>query len=321
MGVSINALNSNSSSLEGRQYAQHVQEMGKLTWDWMLRPYLYSMRLFHALSRPGARHKHCLAGLHNFTRSVIAQRKAQRAASNSSESTSHGGNFLDILLQMQADGSVPITDAELQEEVDTFMFEGHDTTGVSLAWTVYCLGRNVDVQLQLQRELDDVMGQRCVPEHDDLQRMPFLHACIYESLRLYPPVPMFSRTTTEPMTVGGVTIPCGMDVSISPWLLHRDSTVWSRPDEFLPERWLGEEGCGHKVHHFSYMPFAQGPRNCIGRMFALNEEKVLVATIAKQFTIAALHNLDEVQPSPEIILRPKSGVWVKLWRRDAQALA
>jgi hypothetical protein len=56
-------------------------------------------------------------------------------------------------------------------------------------------------------------------------------------------------------------------------------------------------------------------------MFAVNEEKILVATVAKQFTIAALHNLDEVQPSPEIILRPKSGVWVKLWRRQPLAHA
>jgi cytochrome P450 family 4 subfamily V len=299
----------------------HVQEMGKLTWDWMLRPYFSSMRLFHLLSRPGRRHKECLAGLHDFTRRVIAQRKAERATSISAAPSPRGSNFLDTLLQMQADGSAAITDAEIQEEVDTFMFEGHDTTGVSLGWTLYCLGRNVDFQLQLQRELDAVMGQRTVPDHDDLQRMPYLHACISESLRLYPPVPMFSRTTTEPLTLGGVSIPRGMDVSISPWLLHRDSAVWTRPDEFLPERWLGDDGCGNKVHHFSYMPFAQGPRNCIGRMFALNEEKVLVATIVKQFTIAALHNLDEVQPSPEIILRPKSGVWVKLWRRELQAHA
>jgi cytochrome P450 family 4 subfamily V len=217
---------------------------------------------------------------------------------------------------MQADGSAAITDAEVQEEVDTFMFEGHDTTAVSLAWTLYCLGRSVHSQLQLQRELDAVMGRRTVPEPDDIERMPYLHACISESLRLYPPVPMFSRTTTEPMSVGNVSIPSGMDVSISPWLLHRDAAVWPQPDEFVPERWLGDDGCGRKVHHFSYMPFAQGPRNCIGRMFALNEEKVLLATIVKQFTIAALHNLDEVLPSPEIILRPKSGIWVKLWKRE-----
>jgi cytochrome P450 family 4 subfamily V len=217
---------------------------------------------------------------------------------------------------MQHDGSVSITDDEIQEEVDTFMFEGHDTTGVSLAWTLYCLGRNIDTQLQLQRELDAVMGQRAVPSHEDLERMPYLHACISESLRLYPPVPMFSRSTTEPITLGNVTVPRGMDVSISPWLLHRDSSVWPQPDDFLPERWMGDDACAHKVHHFSYMPFAQGPRNCIGRVFALNEEKVLVATIVKQFIVAALHNLDEIQPSPEIILRPKSGVWVKLWRRQ-----
>jgi cytochrome P450 len=317
MGVSINALTGNACSAEGRRYAMQVQEMGKLTWDWMLRPYLYSMRLFHALSRPGKRHRECLAGLHGFTRSVIAQRKAERSAA--SPPCSRSNNFLDTLLQMQADGSVAITDEEIQEEVDTFMFEGHDTTGVSLGWTLYCLGRNVDVQLQLQRELDAVMGQCTVPEYEQLERMPYLQACISESLRLYPPVPMFSRTTTEPLTVGSVTIPRGMDVSISPWLLHRDSTVWDRPDEFLPERWLGEDSCSQRVHHFSYMPFAQGPRNCIGRMFALNEEKMLVATVAKQFVIAALHNLDEVQPSPEIILRPKSGVWVKLWKREPLA--
>jgi cytochrome P450 len=318
MGVSIDALMSNSSSLEGKRYAMHVQEMGKLTWDWMLRPYLYSMRLFHALSRPGRRHKQCLAALHGFTRSVIAQRKAERQSSSAS---ARSGSFLDILLQMQADGSVAITDAEVQEEVDTFMFEGHDTTAVSLGWTLYCLGRNLELQLQLQRELDTVMGRRTVPEYEDLEHMPFLQACISESLRLYPPVPMFSRTTTEAMTLGGVSVPRGMDVSISPWLLHRDSTVWPQPDDFLPERWLGDDGCAHKVHHFSYMPFAQGPRNCIGRMFALNEEKMLVATVVKQFTIAALHNLDEVQPSPEIILRPKSGVWLKLWSREPQAEA
>jgi cytochrome P450 len=213
MGVSINALMNNSSSLEGKRYAMHVQEMGKLTWDWMLRPYLSSMRLFHMLSRPGKRHKECLAGLHDFTRKVIAQRKAERASLSSGAAPgARGSNFLDILLQMQADGSAAITDHEIQEEVDTFMFEGHDTTGVSLGWTLYCLGRNIDCQLQLQRELDAVMGHRSVPEHADLERLPYLQACISESLRLYPPVPMFSRTTTEPLAIGSVVVPRGMDV-------------------------------------------------------------------------------------------------------------
>lgn len=105
--------------------------------------------------------------------------------------------FLDLLLQSRDElTGKPLTDADLQEEVDTFLFEGHDTTSAGIVWTIYLLGRNPDALKKLQEEVDalyDRLGQDARPVLKDVVDLKYLECVLKESMRLYPPVPMIAR--------------------------------------------------------------------------------------------------------------------------------
>lgn len=104
--------------------------------------------------------------------------------------------FLDILLLTQKEKG-QLTDENIQEEVDTFMFAGHDTTSSAISFLVYVLSQHPDVQEKVYEEAMLFVGKEKEP-------MPYLEAVIKETLRLYPPAPLFGRRTTEPFQISGL---------------------------------------------------------------------------------------------------------------------
>ena len=169
-------------------------------------PWLFNDFLFR-LSPYYAEWKRSLEILHGFTRSVIRERKAEFSSSlNAKEETDDPDvfvgkrkrrlAFLDLLLEAAGPNGEILSDEDIREEVDTFMFEGHDTTAANMAFTCYNLALHPEIQKRAQAEVDDIFADD--PERDptteDLNRMKYLECCIKESLRLYPSVPMMSRT-------------------------------------------------------------------------------------------------------------------------------
>lgn len=118
----------------------------------MLRPYLW-WDLIYSLTPSGRENKHCLEILHGLTRRVIAQRDADFDSSETPKRPA----FLDILLKAKRDDPT-ITFDDIQEEVDMFMFEGHDTTAVAAGWACHMIGSHPDVQRKLHDEIDRVLG-------------------------------------------------------------------------------------------------------------------------------------------------------------------
>ncbi|VDK54902.1 unnamed protein product [Gongylonema pulchrum] len=109
--------------------------------------------------------------------------------------------FLDLMLDMHAKGDLPLQG--IQEEVDTFTFEAHDTTSASMNWFLHLMGTNPDIQEKVQREVDEVYGEADRPiTYEDLGRLKFLEACIKETLRMYPSVPIQARLLTEDTKIG-----------------------------------------------------------------------------------------------------------------------
>ena len=146
---------------------------------------------------------------------------------------------------------------------------------------------------------------------DDL---PWTVAVIKESLRLYPSAPILARSSIEADDVGGVPIPANTDVLVSTWLLHRHRDLWSEPDEFRPERFLGE--AGETINRFAYLPFGIGPRVCIGARFAMMEMAIVLAVLLRDLKFRFAGHRHPL-PVMRITLQPDVDVAMKVTRRSA----
>lgn len=172
-----------------------------------------------------------------------------------------------------------LTDAELRDEVMTLFLAGHETTATLLTFLFLALARSPEVRGQVQAEVRAVLGDRA-PTAADLRNLPLLNACIQETLRLYPPAWLVPRQATGPVTVAGVPLREGDNVSVNIFLLQRNARYWPQPDAFLPERWL--EG-GRTPE--AYMPFGAGARMCIGNHLALMEAGLIAALVLRDYTL------------------------------------
>jgi len=129
---------------------------------------------------------------------------------------------------------------------------------------------------------------------------------------LYPSVANISRKLTEECEIRGVTLPKGFNVSININATHHNPECWEDPDKFDPSRFLGENSVAER-DPYAYIPFAAGPRNCIGQKFAMMEEKIILAKILRNFRIEVAEPFPVAQPA--LILRPKDGLWLKVYSR------
>ena len=118
-------------------------------------------------------------------------------------------------------------------------------------------------------------------EYGDLKELKYTTWCIKEAMRLYPPVGYVGRETKEDTVIAGHVIPGGVNVILDIMGMHRHPDVWEEPEEYNPLRFHPNQAEGR--HPYAYMPFSAGSRNCIGQNFALNEMKIVIALLVKQF--------------------------------------
>merc|ERR1719369_1420132 len=121
--------------------------------------------------------------------------------------------FLDLLLEASKGGTV-LTDTDIREEVDTFMFEGHDTTATNMSFSLWLMAGHPEIQARCQEELDSIFGgdqERSITSQD-IAAMKYLDCCLKESLRLYQSVPFISRTLAEDVMVNGHLVPAKTNV-------------------------------------------------------------------------------------------------------------
>uniref|UniRef100_A0A8D2M377 CP4B1 protein n=1 Tax=Zonotrichia albicollis TaxID=44394 RepID=A0A8D2M377_ZONAL len=219
-------------------------------------------------------------------------------------------DFLDILLCSKDENGVGLSDEDLRAEVDTFMFEGHDTTASGISWLFYCMSLHPEHQQRCREEIQGILGDRDTIEWEDLGKMTYTTMCIKESLRLFPPVPGVSRELSKPVTFpDGRSLPAGCQVGLSIFAIHRNRDVWEDPEVFDPLRFSPEKSA--QRHSHAFLPFSAGSRNCIGQQFAMNELKVALALTLQRFELYPDPSKLPIM-IPQIVLRSSNGIHLHL---------
>ncbi|XP_042883730.1 cytochrome P450 4c3-like isoform X4 [Penaeus japonicus] len=319
MGCKIDAQDNSES-----KYVQAVYRIGALVQHRQARPWLQPDILFK-LSGYQKEHDACLKLLHDFSYETIRNRRREFQESkkskdqNATEDEAIGKKkrlaFLDLLLEY-SDGVSQLSDEDIREEVDTFMFEGHDTTAAAINWSLYLLGCHPEVQARVHEELDAIFGDSDRPvTMADLREMKVTENCIKEALRLFPSVPFIARELKEDVVINDYHIPSGTTVLVVTYRLHRDPEQFPNPEVFDPDRFLPENCKGR--HPYAYVPFSAGPRNCIGQKFAQIEEKIVLSNIMRKFRVESTVRREDLRILGELILRPEDGNFVKLFPREA----
>uniref|UniRef100_A0A182JEX4 Uncharacterized protein n=1 Tax=Anopheles atroparvus TaxID=41427 RepID=A0A182JEX4_ANOAO len=292
MGVKVNA----QSEGEDNAYVSAVYELRSLFLERLIRPWLH----------------------------VIRERKAALESKQSSDNTASGDGetfgrkkrlaFLDLLLQGNQANNL-LTDEDVREEVDTFMFEGHDTTTAGMSWALFLLALHPDIQDRVYEEIESIFpnGSDRPATMQDLNEMKLLERCIKETLRLYPSVSFFGRTLSDDVQLGGYHVPAKTIIGIHAYHVHRDERFYPDPEKYDPDRFLQENT--ENRHPYAYIPFSAGPRNCIGQKFALLEEKSILSSILRRFRLRSVRTREQQTIMHELITRPKDGILLYLESR------
>jgi cytochrome P450 family 110 len=175
-----------------------------------------------------------------------------------------------------------MSDEEIQDELMTMLFAGHETTASSLAWSFYWLHRLPEVGHQCKTELSSLAENA---EFTEIVKLPYLNAVVSETLRLNPVVVFVGRQLKAPFELMGYQFETGTSLFPSIYLTHQREDIYPEPQKFKPERFLTRQ-----FSPYEFLPFGGGNRRCLGYAFALLEMKLVLGTILSHVELELLDN-------------------------------
>lgn len=205
-----------------------------------------------------------------------------------------------------------MTSEQLHHEVLNIMVGGYETTTHTLGWMFYQVARHPHVQHRLHNEIDRVLGDR-LPSFGDLPRLPYARRVVDETLRMNSAAWQTMRHAVEDDVIDGYRIPAGSGIYININTLHRHPEYWPDPERFDPDRFLPEAVARRPRNAF--VPFGVGPRNCIGKHFALTELQLVLVMLLQRYAIRLPSHVATIPMQPMVTLRPKGGVHLHVERR------
>lgn len=230
---------------------------------------------------------------------------------------------------------------DLLDEAITLLFAGQDTSAATLSWTLHLLSIHPDIQSRLANEVKSVvldgrkeMSRRVKLTRSTISKLPFLDAVIKESMRLYPVAPFVVRRIQNELAISNpescgntsnsnILLPAGSVACIWIYSLHRNPKLWHRPEDFLPDRWLQGHPKDLGQTNGAYMPFAAGPRNCVGQPIAHVVLRTLLARLVLSLEFRDVR-LDTAKSPDDLRIEmqagftvlPSGGVTVSVKPRD-----
>ncbi|XP_077980639.1 1,25-dihydroxyvitamin D(3) 24-hydroxylase, mitochondrial-like [Glandiceps talaboti] len=200
------------------------------------------------------------------------------------EETETEMNFLRTIVAQEK-----LTVDEIYANTTDLMMAAVDTTSNAIMWTLYHLSKNQRVQQKLYEEVSQVLSRGETPTYQHICRMPYVKAVMKESMRLNPASANIPRVLQHDINIRGYTIPAETMILYPSMLNGRSEDYFDCPDEFLPERWLREEG--QHFDGFRILPFGFGPRGCIGKRLAELEIHIALATISQRFILESTRDV------------------------------
>lgn len=252
--------------------------------------------------------KRALARLDATILRMIAERRARGAAAQP--------DLLDSLVDAKAeDGAPGLSDRQIRDEAMNLFAAGHETTANALAWALHLLAAHPAVAARLRAEVDGVVGARA-PRYEDVGALPYTLQVIKETMRLYPPVHSLGRQAVRAVRLGDHALAAGAIVVVSPYLMHRRADLFADPERFDPDRFT--PAAEEALPRHAYLPFAAGPRLCLGSHFALTEAQLVLAVLAQHVALAPAAAGRPVVAEMLVTLRPRDGLPMRVTRRHGQ---
>ncbi|XKL62370.1 hypothetical protein PGB90_002203 [Kerria lacca] len=275
-------------------------------------PWLHPEFIFK-LCKYGRNYDELLSVLEKERKKVIIERKSVLEKSLDKNQITRSKKpqpqpFLDFLLKESN-----FTDKEIDDEVQNFMFAGHDTTTSAMSFCMYALSNNERVQNKLVEELKSVLvRENYEPTYHDYMNLKYLEMIIKETLRMYTTVPMIARKVDEDFKLpSGYFIPAGSLANLFLQRMHNDEDLFPNPEQFIPERFEDVT-----KHPFQFVPFSAGPRNCIGQKFAMLEMKICISTVLLKYKLLPATKTKKLTLEFNVVLRSLNKIPIRLTPRN-----
>nr|MBV0881050.1 cytochrome P450 [Noviherbaspirillum sp. L7-7A] len=242
-------------------------------------------------------------------------RLARDRMNNSPALFDQPSNLLEAMIAARDENESIFLDSELAGNIVTLLLAGENTTAHSLAWFIYLAHQSPDVLLRIREEVDRIIGKDAVStRHEQLGELDFIEACINESMRLRPSAPLVGVEANHDTVVADVAIPKGTMILLLTRVGALKEMHFANPCAFRPDRWM--TSVSESIHRKACMPFGAGPRLCPGRFLAIEEMKMVITILVKNFDISALDTPDgkSVQKRLTFTMAPV-GLQLKLRRR------
>ncbi|XP_055695017.1 probable cytochrome P450 28a5 [Lutzomyia longipalpis] len=233
-----------------------------------------------------------------------------------SQSNNQRSDFLSFIMDLGSKKNLSVT--EMTSHGLTVYLDGYETTSIAIPLVLYELGRNIEAQEKLRKEILEYQEKSGI-NYESIQEMQYLDQVVNETMRIHPPLIIISKLCTEsvkyPVNGRDVEIPRGMTVHIPIFSIHRNENNFPNPEEFIPER-FNEENGGSKIFKdkCSFLPFGNGPRICLGMRFALLQVKTAVVEVIKQYKVTV--NEKTKQPLDldvgQFFSYPRHGIYLNL---------
>jgi len=215
-------------------------------------------------------------------------------------------DFLSVLLRAQGRGEQSAQ--QLRDEMMTMLLAGHDTTALTLTYTLFLLSEHTEVRERVEREVDEQLDGS-EPTAADVREFEYLEWVINEAMRLYPPVFALFRTPEEPVELCGYTVPEDGSVMLPQWGVHRSARYWDDPEAFDPERFSPDRQ--EDRPRFAFFPFGGGPRHCIGKHLAMLEAQLILATMISEYRLE-FEGETPLALSPSLTMHPRQEMTMRV---------
>ncbi|EDW82168.2 uncharacterized protein Dwil_GK25658 [Drosophila willistoni] len=231
--------------------------------------------------------------------------------------------LLDAMVEMAKNPDIEWNEKDIIDEVNTIMFEGHDTTSAGSSFALCMMGIHKHIQERVFAEQKAIFGDNMQRDctFADAMEMKYLERVILETLRLYPPVPLIARRLDHDLKLasGPYTVPKGTTVIVLQYCVHRRPDIYPNPTTFDPDNFLPERMANR--HYYAFIPFSAGPRSCVGRKYAMLKLKVLLSTIVRNYIIHSTDTEADFKLQADIILKLENGFNISLEKRKYPTVA